>query len=236
MSTICKKCGVELEDEMKRCPLCGTPAGENAGAEQPEDLNLGNVLTMQPGERHLLQRVLWQISAILLFSGILATLIIDVAINRSITWSVYPMSLCMIVFSYASVLALWHTKTSHQLMAGWTLSTLLLIIFHYFLPAAQWTIYLGIPILATVNIIALAFIAVFRTVKKRGLNLLAYLFVAIAVLCIVIEGIISHYVTDAITLRWSIIVAACLFPVVAALIFMFYRTRNNSTLQKIFHT
>ncbi|HEY4655452.1 MAG TPA: DUF6320 domain-containing protein [Cyclobacteriaceae bacterium] len=236
MTTVCKKCRVELDDEMKRCPLCGT-AIDGGDQERPEPGDEDAiVLRNREGEKHMLQRILWQVTAILLFSGIVATLIIDLAINKRVTWSVYPMSICMIVFSYASFLAFWHTKTIYQILAGWVLSTLLLLAFNYFFPAANWTIDLGIPILFAVNFISIALIGVFTVTRRKSLNLLAYAFVAIAALCMTVEGILSQYFKGKIELSWSIIVAACLLPVTAALIFMFYRTRNNSTLQKIFHT
>ena len=233
----CKKCFVELDDEMNHCPLCGTPTGENVSDGSSRDYpKMAKTVRLEPEERHLVRRILWQIIAILLFSGIIATLVIDLSINRKITWSIYPVSICMIVFSYASLLAFWQTKMIYQLLAAWVLSTALLLLINNFSLTAQWTIYIGIPILIATNVISIILIGVFTSAKQKGLNLLAYTFVAIAALCITIEGIISQYFAGEIVLRWSIIVAACLLPVTAALIFMFHRTRNNSTLQKIFHT
>jgi hypothetical protein len=233
----CKKCLVELDDNVKHCPLCGTPTADDVTGESSAD-NVKFIKTkrLAPDERHLVRRILWQIIAILLFSGIIATLVIDLTTNQKITWSIYPVSICMIVFSYASLLAFWQTKLMYQMLAGWFLSTALLFIINNFSSTALWTIYIGIPILFAANLISIILIVVFKIVSVKGLNLLAYTFVAIAVLCISIEGIISRYFAGEIILRWSIIVAACLLPVTAALIFMFHRTRSNSTLQKIFHT
>ncbi len=234
---ICKKCLVELDDEMKLCPLCGTATGENvSGGPSAEELRFLTPARLEPEERYIVRRILWQIITILLFSGIIATLVIDISINSKITWSVYPVSICMIVFSYASLLAFWQTKLIYQMLAAWVLSTALLLLINNFSSSAQWTIYIGIPILIAVNLISIVLIGVIVATKQKGLNLLAYTCVAIAALCIAIEGVISQYFAGEVVLRWSIIVAACLLPITAALIFMFYRTRNNSALQKIFHT
>ena len=184
----------------------------------------------------MLHRILWQITAILLLSGIVATLVIDISINKAVTWSVYPISICLIVLSYASFLALWRTRPIYQILAGWILSTLLLAICNHFFSGAGWTVDLGIPILFALNFISILLLGVFAATRRKSLNLLAFIFVAIAVLCIIIEGILSLYFKDKIELTWSIIVAACLLPVTAALIFMYYRTRKSSRLQKIFHT
>ena len=233
---ICKKCLVELDDDMKHCPLCGTSLD---GEAMQEDLLRDRTSQFPHGEdaeRDLLQQILWQVTATLLFSGIVATLIIDLARHDTITWSLYPVTLCLMVLSYASLFAFWRTKTIYRIAAGWLLSTLLLIVIHRFIPGAAWTTGLGIPLLVAVNAISLALLVVFRIAQRKGLNLLAYSVVAIAVLCISIEGIISRYTTGQVDLGWSVIVAACLLPVAVALLFMFLRTWNNPRLQKIFHT
>jgi len=236
---ICKNCLVELDDDMKRCPLCGTPV---SGAGVPEEhTDHDRVVTpglsyLEDAEKHVLQRILWQVTATLLVSGIVATIIIDRARHDTITWSLYPVTICLMVLSYASLFAFWQTKAIFRILAGWLLSTVFLIAINQYTAPSDWPVGLGIPLVFAVNFIALALLAVFHLTKRKGLNLLAYTFVAVAVLCISINGIISRYFTGVIYLGWSIIVAACILPVAAALIFVFFRTWNNPRLQKIFHT
>lgn len=234
---VCKKCLVELDESMDRCPLCGAPVNDSGILEhRPE--RIASQLQSYPEdvEKHLLQRILWQVTATLLLSGIVATIIIDVARHDVITWSLYPVTLCLMVLSYASLFAFWQTKTIHRILAGWVLSTLLLMVINAYTDPSDWPLRLGIPLVFAINFVTLALLAVFRITKRKGLNLLAYTFVAVAVLCISINGIISWYFTGAFGLGWSIIVAACILPVAAALIFVFLRTWNNPRLQKIFHT
>ncbi len=232
MTAICKNCLVELDDDMTACPLCGTPVNESGPADRvPKAPTL-----MEDSERHLLQRILWQVTATLLLSGIVATLIIDIARHKTITWSVYPVTICLIAFSYASLLAFWQAKMIYRIMGGWVLSTVLLLLINLFLAKTDWPTGVGIPLVFALNFVTLTLLAVFHITKRKGLNLLAYAFVAIAVLCISIEGILSRYFTGGVELGWSIIVAACLLPVSAALLFIFFRTWNNPKLQKIFHT
>src|SRR5688500_17166720 len=101
---ICANCGVELEDDMRSCPLCGTPAGESAN-QNSKIVGEGKTNTkarkiIQPEAISVLQRILWQVTSILLLSGTVSTLVIDLAVHKTITWSVYPVTLCMIVFCY----------------------------------------------------------------------------------------------------------------------------------------
>jgi hypothetical protein len=232
--TICKGCGVELDADLSACPLCDTPvSGEATGKEMVAPKKE----TTAPGTRKkkLLRQVLWQVTSVLLLSGIIATLAINLAIKGSVTWSIYPVSICLIIFSYASLMALWHTKIGFQLFVGWLISTgVLFVVSRY--TTADWPLQLALPVLSAVNAVGLLLMFMITRVKAAGLNILAIIFVAIAVLCLLIEGIVSFYLNDTVKLQWSVIVAACLLPVTAAILFMYLRTRNNTDLQKIFHT
>lgn len=236
MTNICKNCLVELEAGMKHCPLCGRAVNENETPARPASAAADARSVTRDGERYLLQRILWQLTTTLLLSGIVATIITDVTKHDRITWSLYPVAICLILLSYSSFFAFWRSQMVYRIVAGWLLSTFLLLAISRLSEAAGWAVELGLPLLWALNFVGLALLTVFRVTKRKGLNLLAYSFVAIAVLCISVEAIISTYVTGEIDLGWSIIVAACLFPVSAALIFMFFRTWNDPRLQKIFHT
>lgn len=232
---ICKECGVELDADMAVCPLCNTPV--YSGAESNNIHHNREVINHQETrKKHLLQRVLWQVTSVLLLSVILATLVIDWSIHKTVTWSVYPISICMIIFSYALLVALWHAKIVFQLTAGWVVSSGVLIVLNLFLSEVQWILQLALPILSSLNIVGISMIIIFSRLKTQGLNILAITFVAIAIECLIVDGIVSKYFEKTVRLQWSIIVAACLVPVTAVLLFMYFRTRNNPNLQKIFHT
>jgi hypothetical protein len=234
--TVCRRCGVELEDGITICPLCQTSVFADKNESPIVQTELYEHHPIPEEKKHLLQRILWQVTSILLLSGIIATLIIDFAIHKTMTWSVFPVSICLIIFSYASLLAFWHTKTVYQFLTGCFISTLLLMVLNFWLHDNPWIIKLAVPLLLTVNTVAVLLTIIINSIKTKGLNVLAFTFVAIAVLCIAIEAIISFYLENSIHLRWSAIVAACLLPVTAAIVFMYFRTRKNPDLQKIFHT
>lgn len=231
---ICKACGVELDNEMKVCPLCDTPVAMDRGKENAI-LTRKERLKPIVQKKRLLQQILWQITSVLLLSGIAATLIINMSIQGAVTWSIYPVSICLIIFSYTTLIALLHVKIVYQVLTGWLISAgVLMTVGEY--TNTTWPLQLALPILCTTNIIGLLVNFVLLQIKIKGLNILAIFFTAIAVYCMIIDGIISLYFNGIIKLQWSIIVAACLLPVTAAILFMYFRTRNNKDLQKIFHT
>ncbi len=234
---LCKTCGVELDDGMDRCPLCGRSVHDD---KEPRDyaipVSIFNKKTIAPADMHLLQRITWQVTSILLLSAIIATLVIDVGVHKDITWSVYPISICTILFSYASVLALCRTGLVLQLLIGWMISTAVLTGFYYLLPNAAWTLRLAIPILFVTNLMNIILILLIRSVHTKGLNVFALVLVSIAVYCICLEGLISLYTRNQFLIQWSIIVMACLLPITASLLFIHFRIKNNKHLEKIFHT
>lgn len=234
--TICKTCGVELNDSLRECPLCGTSVADATAkpnmrinvTSTGDDIRVGK-------SRESLQHVLWQITAVLLTSCIISTVIINLSYKGAITWSIYPVTICLIVLSYASLMALWRKRIVLKIVAGWVTSALILWGVQGSMNAG-WPLHLALPIVCAINMVGLVLIYSIARYKLRGLNLIAVAFVAVALFCMIIEGIISFYFDGAIRVQWSVVVAACLLPVTAAILFMYFRTRNDSNLQKIFHT
>lgn len=229
---LCKQCGVELDVEMQVCPLCNTSVLDGARTEHATAERNFRVEKARPA---LLMHVLWQIACVLLLSGIVATLIINLSIIGRVTWSIYPVTICLILLSYATIMALWRARVLMQVIAGWILSSALLVGIGSY-TGDDWPLWLAFPILSAINVTAMLLILALSSLKIKGLNVLAIMFVAVAVLCLMLEGILSLYFKDQLALSWSVIVAACLLPVTAAIVFMYFRTRNNRDLQKIFHT
>jgi hypothetical protein len=230
---ICKQCGVELDDEIALCPLCETPVNE--GANKDVILQISKKEIPEVRKKNVLHLILWQITAVLLLSGIVATVIINLSIQGSITWSIYPISICLIVFSYASLIVLLRTTVFFQVLAAWLVSALVLVVVYWSIEA-DWPLLIALPILSAITVIGLLMIFLLTHLKAKGLNILAIFLVCIAGLCLVIDGIISFYFNKVVDLQWSVIVAACLLPVTAAILFMYFRTKDNTDFQKIFHT
>lgn len=233
MINICKACGVELEQEMQVCPLCDTPANAAVAKTATNERKEFNAIADK--KRYSLNRILLQIVAILLLSGIAATLIINLAIQGRVTWSVYPIFICLILLFYALLFSLWHTRPSFQLLGGWALSAGVLFMLSSIIDST-WPVRLALPLLSALNIMAFLLMGVLKGMRIKGLNIFAISLLAIALLCLAIEAIISFYVNKDIKFEWSAIVAACLLPVAIAIFFMYFKTRNNSELKKIFHT
>jgi hypothetical protein len=237
MSTIiCKNCGVELEEDMLNCPLCGEPVTAN-----------GKVAIPAPGQQQAQafpytrkmnrpqKKFTWEIVSLILFSGIIATFIIDFILNKRITWSEYPVAVSLTIFSYISLFAFWQQRTLVQMAGGFILSSIFLVLLDSLTGYIVWAIKLGIPLLFSCNLVVSALIAIFRMSKYKGINLVAYAFLGASLLSVCVEGILSFFKTGLVHLEWSVIVAGCIVPVVLVIFFVYFRLKKARSLEKTFH-
>ncbi len=230
---ICKNCGVELEDEMLICPLCGTPVNGNAPAIQISAYGMQSFGHKQMSKPQ--KKFVWEIVSIILLSAAIAAFVVDFIINRHIAWSEYPVAICLTIFCYVSMFAFWNQTTLVKMTGGFILSSLCLVILDVFTAGIQWSVKLGVPLLFIGNIVVALLITVIRKSKHKGINLLAYAFLGAAVLSISIDGILSFFKTGIFQIQWSVIVAACTIPVVIVLLFVHFRLKKGRSLEKTFH-
>lgn len=227
----CKNCGVELEEDMEICPLCGVPAGH-----QPVDTtHVRQTADSQEGMTRPQRKFIWEMISITIFSAVLATLSLDLIINRRITWSEYPVAICLIGFSYISILAVLNQRAIAAIVGGFLVSSIFLVIIDGLTGGIDWIVRFGIPLLFAGNLIAAGLIVAIRLTKKKGINLIAYFFIAAALFSISIEWILHFFQSGPLHMRWSLIVSACVLPVALVLFYLHYRVMKTHTLEKIFH-
>lgn len=238
---VCKNCGVDLDESMGNCPLCGEdPANEpRAGSKtlhgrqsKPEERLLSDFQELSPIQR---RKLFWQLSGIILISGTLVTLIIDLIINRNITWSRYSMSAAMVLFINLTFLVLFQKQMVAALTGNFLFTSALMVLFDLFNKNIGWGTKLGIPLVLAFYLVVYALITTMRRSKQRGINLIAYFLMALGILSLCVEGIISLQVDNRLAFQWSVIALASVLPVSAILLFIHYRLRRGTNLKRFFH-
>lgn len=233
----CNNCGVSLDDETTQCPLCH----ETVHNDGTQNINrtgavLANKFSCPPRKMTRPQKkIVWEIVSITIISMVVVNVLIDLIINKQITWSQYPVSVCMILFSYISSFAFSKQNTTLKIIFGILASTVSLILVDSLVDGISWSVKLAIPLLLSGNLIAGLLLVVIKKSKRKGINLIAYFFMAVALYVLCIEAILSIYKTGTIQLYWSIIVLVCMFPVALVLFFVHYRLTKTQNLERIFH-
>jgi RNA polymerase subunit RPABC4/transcription elongation factor Spt4 len=238
----CNYCGVELDVDMNYCPLCGhksnAPVIVNEKERIPRKVQVdvaGDAYDFDELTRPQKLKLVWEITTIVLLSGMVVTTVIDVLIKGGISWSRYSIAAGLFLFAVVSLLV-FVSKRPFWMAVGFFVSTsLLLFLIDVFNHQYTWGLRLGIPLSLFVSLVGYVLIVVIAKSKQKGINIIAYALVAAGIMCLFIEGVISWYNTHGLILRWSLIVLICVIPVSGILAYIHFRLKRVTNLKRFFH-
>jgi hypothetical protein len=229
---ICVNCGVELDEGLKICPLCGKDPSKITEEEDNSGTYPSEIIHLQKKEN---RKYYWELSGILAFSGIAVCTIIELLISKELKWS---------LLSDVSIAAAWVILTLYQfkyknpvIMISSLLLIILAALFLIDLIATgrAWYIPVGLPV--TINLFFAAGIVIFlyRTLHLKGLNIIAAGLMVLSGFFIVLEIILDKYLNGTVNLRWSLITGVSILPVALILFFYYYRLKKGNRLDSFFH-
>ena len=230
----CTNCGVELDKDFSSCPLCGFAIGK-IEIKQPDELS-----EHYPSDIILLHKKesrthIWELSGIISFSGIVVCTIVDLVINKNLSWSLYADT---------SILASWICLTLILLVfrryfitiPGLLITILtMLFLFDLFSPPVNWFYGIGLPITIALFIAVSIVIFLYKVAHFKGFNILAFAFFVLSGFCIITEVFIDKYLSGEVDIRWSAIVAVSILPIALILLFVHYRMKKGKRLDSYFH-
>lgn len=228
----CINCGVELDEGITVCPLCGkSPGNKNSKADikgnYPSD-----ILTFNKNEN---RKHLWELGGIIAFSSIAVCTIVDLLISRKLDWSLY---------SDVSVLSLWLTltlilffKTRMLLFSSGLMVIMLsaLLAFDLIDTGPDWFFPVGLPLAISSSVTGWLIVLLYRKARFKGFNIIAAALIILAGLTILTELILDNYFHGITDLRWSLIAAISVLPVSLILSFYHYRLKKGKQLDSFFH-
>jgi len=230
--TVCINCGIELDDGLKTCPLCGKDRGYKGEQEHIARNYPSGIIQLQRKEN---RRYLWELSGILAFSGIAVCTIVDLIMNKNLKWS---------LFSDVSISAVWIILTlllfaykKPLILAGVTMLTILAALFFFDLFAAgqQWFFSVGLPV-ALAAFISISIIAIlYNAAHFKGLNIIAAALLILSGFCIIMEMLLDQWMHNTVDLRWSLITGVSILPVALIFLFYHYRLKKGNMLDGFFH-
>ncbi|MFP4047916.1 MAG: DUF6320 domain-containing protein [Bacteroidales bacterium] len=237
----CNYCGVELENSMNFCPLCGEPLMD----KDHEKTEYIQVRKRQQEEKLLTPyqkltvfqklKIFWQISAIIFISGILVTLVIDLLANNAITWSKYPIAACVVLFINTTLITFLYKRMSLLLIGSFISTSGLLLLIDMFDKASGWSVKIGVPILLAAYIIVVLLVKLIKKVEQKSLNVIAYSLISAGLLSICTEVIISLYSKNQLHIEWSLIVMISVLVISAILLYIHFKLRKGIDLKRFFH-
>jgi len=236
----CNYCGVELDKTMTSCPLCGLTVGEKRvithewKSKQPffKDKISSEIENMTAAQKRIL---FWEISAIILVSGILVTLVINWIESKNITWSKYILVASLSILASISFFTLLRNRPFMLVLGSFISNAALLLLLDLISSNIGWGTKLGVPILISLYALILLVLWLIRISHRRGFNILAAIFIALGLFLICIEVFVSLYFNHTITLSWSIIAAASMIPISTLLFLVHFRLKSGIELRRFFN-
>jgi hypothetical protein len=230
--SICVNCGVELDEGIKICPLCGKDPEEKIERDHVSDKIPSGIIQLQKKESRKYFR---ELSGLIAISGIAACTIIDLLLSNGLKWS---------LLSDISILSAWILLTLYQfaykrpvlVIISLMLTTLVALFFiDLIVTGRAWYFAVGLPVTITVFISSGILIFLYRKINMRGLNLIAMAFIVLAGFCIVTEIVLDRFQEASVDLLWSLIVSVSILPVAIVLLFYHYRLKKGKRLDSFFH-
>ena len=230
--TICFNCGVELDDGLKICPLCGKDSENKSEQEQISVNYHPDVIQLDKKEN---RRYLWELSGIIAFSGITVCTLLDLLTGKGLDWS---------LFSDVSIIAAWVILTLYLFLYKRTVAIIILqmlaiLIALFFIDllatGREWFFQVGLPVTVAGFIAAGIVIVLYRAANLKGLNIIASALIALSGYCIITEIAFDKYRNSFVDLQWSLIVAVSVLPVALLFFFFHYRLKKGNRLDSYFH-
>ena len=202
----CIKCGVELEDGAKRCPLCETPVPEIKGLEEREfvkEYPMININLYEMKMKKVKKAVFLSFFTISIIS-ILEVLVQNLIMYGKLEWGYYAIP-SILIFDLGLFIFLdsYRMRTNlFLLLSGFTGYFLLL---DFGDKKLTWSLRLGIPIVLALYLISLIFSYVWDKHKSDKLKILNFFIFFVGIFLLILELIISKKMT------WSIFSSIPLF-------------------------
>ncbi len=237
----CPNCGVELAENANFCSLCGEPLPadniDNPAYLELRQLRQEEKLVSDYRKLTGLQKrkIIWQISVIILGAGIIVVLLIDLAVNHTITWSRYPLSGSVVMFINISLILFVYRRIVLLLLLSFLSASGFLVLLDIFAGKTGWGINLGIPLLLAAYLSILILILMIKKARQKGLNIIAYVLLTSGIMCVCTDGIISIYKYGPLSFSWSLIVLISTVIISSILFFIHYRLKRVTDLKRFFH-
>lgn len=231
--TLCRRCGVEVEEGTPRCPLCREPLLADRAGEQALAAPAGPGAPEPSGR---VQRWVLEILSLFALTSALVVLAADFATGLAVTWSRYPVIGVAFLWVSSVLLICCSRRVWIFLPAEIAAVALFLFALDRFTPGTPWFVPLAGPLtLLTGTILALVLVVA----RRRRLSpsaTTATVLLAAGVFMVGLDLFLNRSMAHRWTVGWSMVVCACLLPVIAlVLLLRVWFGRRRAELRKLLH-
>lgn len=180
----CANCGVRLADTEQKCPLCGTTA------YHPE-ITRPQAAPLYPKDSYPVETVkpkVAQVAVLCLFLlTVVTTLLVDLQVNRQVTWSGYAIGALMLAYV---VLALpgWFCRANPVVFVPCDFAAVGLYLLYIALATGgNWFLSFAFPVVGCVGLIVTAVVVLVRYVRRGKLYIYGGALMAFGAFMVLLE-------------------------------------------------
>jgi len=208
----CSKCGIEVDNGIEKCPLCGytVPVFND---EEIKPKKYPKQINKYPHYRNKKRNFAFNIVMIVLISAGFMNMIQNLIYSDKLTWSLYsaPVIFFSIIYVYFSF---GFIRSFFKITVGIMLNTLaMLFVIDIVNRSMTFFTNLALPIVLTTGFFVMADYYLIRKFKNKGLNIIGTGFISVSLICLLYEIIIDTGTSGKIFFNWSTIIFFQLMPI-----------------------
>ena len=198
----CIKCGVELADSEKSCPLCQTPVFHPM-FPQPEGE------TLYPADANPPRKIrpwglLILVSALLFLLPSIVTILIDLQVRGSITWSGYVVGALQMIYVIA-VLPTWFHRPNPVIFVPCDFAAVgLYLLYINLVTDGHWFLTFAFPVLGALGLIVTSVVTLTRYIHRGRLYVFGGAAITLGLIMPVMELLINHTFHRPRFVAWSL--------------------------------
>lgn len=197
----CIKCGVELADSEKICPLCGLKV-YHPELEKPGNVEYPYPKFERTGE-HVSRFGLMMVLTVIFILPILLTAICDLSISHRIGWSGYVIG--GVITAYVTlILPLWFRRPNPVIFVPVDFATIgLFVLYVDLVNNGGWFLTFAFPIILGIGLIVTAVVTLMRYLPKGALFIFGGAFITFGGFMVLIDHLTNITFNTGRGLFWS---------------------------------
>lgn len=227
----CINCGVKLGDAEKKCPLCDTVV------YHPE-IDRGNAEPLYPANRYPAKIPKSLTVPIILSTAvlmpILITLLCDLQINGTVTWSGFVMGALLLAYEIFAVPGWFQKPNPAVLVFCDFLAIDLYVMYINYAVGGSWFWSFGFPLVSVVGLVVTAVVMLMRRFPQCGLYIFGGAFLALGIYMPLLEHLINLTFNRPRFAAWSLYPLTALILLGLMLIFLGANHAARQALERKF--
>ncbi len=214
----CFKCGVKVDNGVKKCPLCKLelPVFEDEKIIEPRYPSQENVFKEIKKRR---RNVFFTIYSMVIIAIVINLLFIDWRDNNTLSWAIYSTIYLIGSLVYLIAILQYYKDSKINFIIIGANTLLLLFLNDYVNGKIDWFYTLAGPITIFSTIASYCIFKIFKSKKLLPYKIIGSLLI-IAIFLISIELVINKFLFNSFFVNWSLQTTIYFLPAITILIFM----------------